>query len=190
MKIHPGLIGFDIDGVVADTMEAFLRLARRDYGIDSISAADITEFEVEDCLDLEPAVVENIFTRLMEEPVAAGLRPMAHAIDVLREFAAVAPLHFVTARPDRKPIEEWLKLELGPAAFTRVHLIAMGAHDKKADYIKGLGLRYFVDDRAQTCITLNDEGISPRVYSQPWNQGKHQLATVDSWQDIRKLCFS
>lgn len=189
MKIHPELIGFDIDGVVADTMEAFLRLAREDHGIDSISPADITEFEVEDCLDMEPAVVENIFTRLMLEPVTAGLRPMVHAVDVLQEFASVAPLSFVTARPDREPIEEWLRLELGQTAFSKVHLIAMGAHDKKTDYIKDLGLRYFIDDRAQTCITLHDEGISPRVYSQPWNQGKHKLATVDSWQDIRKLCF-
>ena len=85
MKIHPGRIGFDIDGVVADTMEAFIRLAREDHGVDSISPEDITDFEVEDCLEMDPAVMENIFVRLMVEPVAAGLRPMAHAVDVLQE---------------------------------------------------------------------------------------------------------
>ena len=30
-KIHPGVIGFDIDGVVADTASAFLRLASDKY---------------------------------------------------------------------------------------------------------------------------------------------------------------
>jgi uncharacterized HAD superfamily protein len=190
MMIPPALIGFDIDGVVADTMEAFLRLARDDHGINTISAEDITEFDVEDCLDLDPSVVDNIFTRLMEEPVAAGLRPMRHAIDVLREFAGVAPLHFVTARPQKGPIEAWLRRELGPAAFRQTRLIAMGRHDNKVQYVKNLGLRYFIDDRAQTCLDLSSEGITSMVYSQPWNRGKHNLATVRNWLDIRLLCFN
>jgi uncharacterized HAD superfamily protein len=189
MMIHPALIGFDIDGVVADTMEAFLRLARDDHGINTISAEDITEFEVEDCLDVDLSVVENIFQRLMKEPVAAGLRPMRYAVEVLREFAGVAPLHFVTARPQKDPIEEWLRQELGPAAFRQTRLIAMGKHDNKAQYVKNLGLRYFIDDRAQTCIDLSSEGITSMVYSQPWNRGKHNLATVRDWLDIRLLCF-
>ena len=189
MRIHPGSIGFDIDGVVADTMEAFIRLAREDHGVDTISPEDITDFEVKDCLEMDPTVTENIFIRLMAEPVAVGLRPMAHAIDVLREFAAVAPLHFVTARPDKEPIEEWLAKELGPEAFARVRLIAMGAHDRKATYIKDMGLSSFVDDRAQTCIALQHEGIRPMVYTQPWNRGKHDLETVDDWMAIRSLCL-
>ncbi len=189
MRIHPGRIGFDIDGVVADTMEAFIRLAREDHGVDSISPEDITDFEVEECLDLDPAVMENIFVRLMAEPVAAGLRPMAHAVDVLQEFATMAPLHFITARPDKGPIEEWLRAELGSEAFGRVRLVAMGSHDSKAAYIKDMGLSYFVDDRAQTCIVLQNEGITPMVYSQPWNRGKHELGTVDDWLAIRSLCL-
>jgi uncharacterized HAD superfamily protein len=189
VKIDPGLIGFDIDGVVADTMEAFIRLAREDHGVHSISPEDITDFDVEDCLDLAPAVMETIFVRLVNEPVAAGLRPMAHAVSVLREFACVAPLHFITARPDRGPIAEWLEAELGPEVFGRVHLVAMGAHDNKTEYIKDLGLEYFIDDRVETCIALHREGIAPWVFTQPWNRGKHDLPTVGDWMDIRALCL-
>lgn len=189
MKIHPGVIGFDIDGVVADTATAFIRLAREEYGLDTLSSADITEFEVEECLDVDPAVVDRIFATLMEEPVAAGLQPMEHAVDVLRKFAGVAPLTFITARPLRRPIEEWLQNVLGPDICGRTRLVAMGGHDKKGDYIKGMGLEYFIDDRAQTCIALHKEGITPVVYSQPWNRGKHNLRTVDNWLDIRDLCF-
>jgi len=189
LKIDPGLIGFDIDGVVADTMEAFIRLAREDHGVDTISPEDITDFDVEDCLDLAPSVMKNIFVRLMNEPVTAGLRPMAHAVSVLKEFARVAPLHFVTARPDREPIAEWLRFELGPDVFSRVRLVAMGAHDNKTEYIKDLGLEYFIDDRAETCIALHKEGISPWVYTQPWNRGKHDLKTVGNWMEVRALCL-
>lgn len=42
-KIDQNLIGFDIDGVVADTAEAFLRLARERHGIDEFSVEQITE---------------------------------------------------------------------------------------------------------------------------------------------------
>jgi len=188
VKIHPGLIGFDIDGVVADTMEAFIRLARDDYGINSISPEDITDFEVEDCLDMESSVVNEIFIRLMEEPVASGLRPMNHAVTVLLEFSKFGPLTFVTARPQKAPIEKWLKKNLYPAS-DKIRLTAVGEHDNKADAIEDMGLEYFVDDRAETCIYLQDKGIVPFVYSQPWNRGRHDLQTVGNWLEIRALSF-
>jgi len=188
MDIHPKTIGFDIDGVVADTMEAFIRLAADRYGV-TVDSEDITEFQVEDCLDMEQAVVDEIFGLLLEDPFAAGLQPMPCAVVVLREFAEIAPLTFITARPQRRPIEKWLEKWLGPDASAKTRLIATGEHDGKASYIKDMGLRYFVDDRAQTCIRLCKEGIAPFVFSQPWNRGKHHLPEVENWQAIRQLCF-
>ena len=65
----------------------------------------------------------------------------------------------------------------------------MGVHDNKTPYIKDLGLKYFVDDRLQTCEKLAREGITPLVYNQPWNMNGHNLQTVDDWQAIHSLCF-
>lgn len=189
MKIHPGLIGFDIDGVVADTAEAFIRIARDDYGINTISLADITEFEVENCLDLEPSIVNDIFARILAAPLASGLKPMPHAVPVLNELARLAPLTFVTARPHGRPVADWLQSFLEPDAFEKTRLVAMGEHDRKASYIKELGLKFFVDDRAMTCINLCREGLSPIVYNQPWNRGRHNLPMVDNWLEIRALCL-
>ncbi|MDG4475576.1 5' nucleotidase, NT5C type [Thiovibrio frasassiensis] len=189
MHIHPSRIGFDIDGVVADTMEAFIRLARSDYGA-RVRPEEITEFQVEDCLDLDPVMVETIFARLMEEPIACGLRLMSHARQVLSRFAEHGPLTFITARPQKKPIARWLKKELGPQVYGRVRLVATGEHDSKAVHIREMGLDFFVDDRAQTCLQLaREEGIQPIVYRQPWNQGKHDLPEVESWQTIQALCY-
>lgn len=187
-KIHPRLIGFDIDGVVADTMEAFIRIAWQDYRIE-VKPEDITAFQVEDCLDMDPSLVNDIFDRLLEDPVASDLKPMLYADRVLKEFAQVAPLTFVTARPQKKPIAQWLKSMLGEEIYKDVRLVATGEHDDKADHIKEMGLQYFVDDRAQTCTILENEGIIPIVYSQPWNYGKHDLQFVDNWLAIRELCF-
>ncbi len=193
MKIHnrinPGLIGFDIDGVVADTAEAFIRLANMDYGVDNISLEDITHFEVEDCLPMETEWIEEIFSRLMVAPIESGLIPMDGAVEVLGVLADLAPLTFVTARPHRKPIALWLEQVLGKKIFENARLVATGDHDGKADYIKELGLEYFVDDRAETCLALAEEGITPIVFHQPWNQGKHNLKTVLGWDCIRELCL-
>ena len=188
-KIHPGVIGFDIDGVVADTAGAFLRIARNKYNINSLSLEDITRFEVEDCLDIERQIVDDIFVSLLDEPLGSGLQPMEDAMDVLHKFAAQASLTFVTARPDKEPIAQWLQHFLKPGVYDDMRLIAMGEHDNKAGYIKNLGLQYFVDDRLQTCLMLADAGITPLVFDQPWNRHDHDLQTVDNWQAIHALCF-
>jgi uncharacterized HAD superfamily protein len=188
-KINPALVGFDIDGVVADTGGAFIRIAEEEYGINSITLDDITSFEVIDCLDVEPQIIEEIFNRLLDDPLTAGLLPMEDAIDVLHRFAEQAPLTFVTARPHKRPIARWLKHFLQPATFEKIRLVAMGVHDNKTSYIKDLGLKYFVDDRLQTCMMLAREGITPLVYSQPWNNNGHDLPSVNSWRSIHALCF-
>lgn len=187
-KIHPSRIGFDIDGVVADTAGAFIRLARDQYGLGEINPEEITAFQVEDCLDIDPDMVEQIFGHLLSNPLDYGLEPMPGAIEVLNELAATAPLTFITARPEKKPIEQWLKTYLNPKAGHSMRLVAMGEHDGKSFHIKDMGLRYFIDDRAETCVSLAAEGLYPYVFTQPWNRGRHRLPAVDDWLAIRELC--
>jgi len=138
-KIDPALIGFDIDGVVADTGGAFIRIAGTDYGINSITLDDITSFEVVDCLDVNQEIIDEIFSRLLDDPLTAGLQPMQNAVTVLQTFAEHAPLTFVTARPQEEPIARWLKHFLQPETFEKIRLVAMGEHDNKTSYIKNLG---------------------------------------------------
>ncbi len=188
MKIDPRLIGFDIDCVVADTMEAFIRLADQNHGL-TVTPEQITRFDVEKCLDIDPDIIDEIFTVLLVAPEESGLRPMKHAVEVLTELADYSSLNFITARPDPQPITSWLHAVLGPEVCEKVRLAATGEHDGKAEYINGMGLRYFVDDRARTCIQLAERGINPIVFQQPWNKGRHELPTVRSWLDVRSLCL-
>lgn len=187
--INPALLGFDIDGVVADTAEAFLRLAAQEYGRLELSLDDITEFEVAACLNMDESDIDAIFDRLLIDPLAESLRPMPYAPLVLAELARRAPLTFITARPLREPIDRWLHSTLSPTAYRKTRLIAMGEHDGKKEFIKNLGLLHFIDDRAETCQQLADADLSPIVFSQPWNRGRHQLPTVDNWLAIWRLCF-
>ncbi len=188
MNIHPGLIGFDIDGVVADTMEAFIRVARQDFGINSIRPDDITSFTVENCLSIKSSIINDIFQRLMEDPAACGLKPMHGAVEVLQDFSSRAPLTFITARPEKEPIHQWLVNHLGSETCHDMRLIATGEHDGKGEHAKSLGLKFFIDDRAETCAILKNEGINPFVYDQPWNRGAHAFPIVHDWLAVSKLC--
>lgn len=184
-EIHPGCIGFDIDCVVADTMEAFIRLAMDDYGI-KVLPEDITSFQVEECLAVSPRIIDEIFARLLSAPVENGLKPMPHAVAVLTEMSACAPLTFITARPDREPVARWLESIFVNDVSRNSRLVATGKHDGKAQYVRELGLHYFVDDRVETCVELAQSGISPIVFTHPWNRGRHTFATIDSWLDMKQ----
>ncbi len=185
--IHPGQIGFDIDCVVADTMEAFIRLADQEHNI-SIIPDEITDFTVENCLAMDPEIIDSIFLRLLDDPIKHKLLPMDNAVAVLEKFAHHAPLTFVTARPHRAPIFEWLEVILSPQIMSEARLVAMGDHNGKIDHIKELGISYFIDDRFETCEEIAAHGITAIVYNQPWNENRHNLPTVKGWAEIEALC--
>ena len=184
MKIQSQEIGFDLDGVIADTAEAFIRLACEEHAFCSFTLKDITSFQVEDCLDIPIPVVETIFDAILRNSLATGLQPMKGAVEVITEMTASAPVTIITARSLHQPVEDWLQHFFPAQVCTKIRLVAMGRHDDKARYIHEHKLRYFVDDRAETCLQLADAAITPLVFSQPWNQGKHDLQSVGSWQEI------
>ncbi|MEN8142167.1 MAG: hypothetical protein ABFQ82_01050 [Thermodesulfobacteriota bacterium] len=189
MRIPPNRIGFDIDGVVADTLEAFIRLAGSDYQIE-VSPPEITDFMVEECLNIDLEIIEDIFSKLLLDPLGTGLEPMDQALAVLEELAREAPLTFITARPQALPINDWLEHHLSPDAFAVTRLVATGDHDNKADHIRRLGISHFIDDRSETCNQLAlEKDITPIVYEQPWNMNKHRLTSVADWPSIKKLCL-
>lgn len=190
VQITPSHLGFDIDGVVADTTEAFIRLAAEDYDL-TIRPEELTSYMVEECLPISPLIIAAIFDRLLKAPVEIDLQPHPQAMAVLRELAKCAPLTFITARPDPIPITFWLEKHLAREAFSRARIVATGDHDDKMPHIRRFGLKYFVDDRPMTCNQLAIEpGITPIVYSQPWNRGRHSLTCVENWQEIKQLCLA
>ncbi len=188
-KINPELLGFDFDGVIADTAETFIRLACEKYGICTICKEDITNFEVEQCLELDQEMVNDIFTMVLLDSVGTGLKPMDGAIEVIGELTESAEVTVITARPCADPVHNWLEKMLPKSSLPRIRVVAMGGHDDKSRHIHDHGLRYFIDDRAETCIQLSEAGIQPFVFSQPWNENRHQLPVVNSWQEIRTLCL-
>lgn len=186
-KIAPGDIGFDLDGVIADTGAAFVKIACEEYGYCSFTLDDITNFDLQGCIDIPSGLVDRIFTDILLDSLATGLTPMDGAVEVLSELAEHSPVTVITARDRKKPVMDWLEEYFPSATVKVINLIAMGDHDDKLKYIKKHQLKYFIDDRAETCTMLAANNINPLVYSHPWNRERHSLPTVNNWTEIRNI---
>ena len=187
MKIDPESVAFDIDGVLADTMTLFLEIVRYEYNIDWIKYEDISSYRLEDCLKLDTGIIEEIITRIMDGDYTISLNPIPGAPDVLIRLARdYNPLLFVTARPYLGPIYDWVKsvLQLDSAS---IEIIATGSFIAKVTVLLDREISYFVEDRLETCFSLQESGIVPVLFKQPWNRERHPFLEISSWQELEAL---
>ena len=180
-------IGFDFDGVIADTAEAFIRLACTEYDYCSFTQEDITNFELENCLSIPRDLVEKIFTDILTDSLATKLKPMPGAVQCLERFASTSQVTIITARPLDNPVFDWLDRFFTKNAKENIRVVATGDHNDKIRHIHQHNLKFFIDDRAETCKQLVHENITPFVFTQPWNRDRHSLQTVANWEEIQAL---
>ncbi|MBT8375189.1 MAG: haloacid dehalogenase [Deltaproteobacteria bacterium] len=185
--IDPKSLAFDIDGVFADTMTLFLDIARDEYNINSIKYEDITNYMLEECLDIDTKTINEIIIRIMDGSHAAELKPLDGAVEVLTKIGRDhGALLFVTARPYIGQIQDWI-LKLLPLEPELIEIVATGNFEDKADVILSRGYSCFVEDRLDTCFLLKDAGIIPVLFKQPWNRGSHPFLEVDTWSELESM---
>ena len=180
-------LGFDFDGVIADTAEAFIRLACIEHGYCSFTQESITNFELEHCLDMPQSLIGKIFTDILNDSLGTGLRPMPGAVQSLERFTETGVVTIITARPVIQPVFDWLEHFLSRTTREKIRVVATGDHNDKVRHIHEHNLKFFIDDRAETCMQLAKETIFPFVFSQPWNRNRHDLPTVVDWHEIQAL---
>lgn len=186
MRISPNEIAFDVDGVFADTFQLFVAKARADYGY-RFEYEDITEYDFLKVLDMDEEESDSIVQTLIENPLECGVRPISGSVEVLTKLSVLAPLHFVTARPQRKPILDWVEHQLPDVDRERIRLEVTGVHTEKIPILLERGFKYFVEDRLETCPLLEQNGITPIVFEQPWNRKPHPYQVVKDWEEIAGL---
>ena len=185
--IDPTSVAFDIDGVIADTMALFLDIARKEYRVNGIRYEDITSYLLAECLDMDPALIDVILNRIMAGEYASPLQAISGSGAVLSRIAGYRnPLLFVTARPQTGPISKWM-CDLVRLAPETVQVVATGTFEGKANVLLESGIRFFVEDRLETCYHLKEEGIEPVLYRQPWNRESHPFKEVGDWQELENL---
>lgn len=186
--INPLELAYDVDGVVADTMAMFIQLARERYGLTHISKEDISEYDLYRCLDVDHRILDELICLTLDDEHTLCLPAEPHASDVLTELAQHGPLRFVTARIWSESIISWLHKTLPDVPCDNIQVIATGAPEAKLEILRNLGVRYFVEDRLETCRLLAQEGIQPLLFDQPWNRA-HSSAPfprIENWSRFRQ----
>ncbi len=186
MRIAPNEIAFDVDGVVADTFHLFVAKARSDYGC-RFEYEDITEYDFMKVLDIDAGVSDAIIQTLLDHPLESGLLPISGAVEVLSRLSLLAPLHFVTARSLKEPILDWVEHQLPEVDRNQIRLDVTGVHTEKIPVLLEMGFKYFVEDRLETCPLLEQNGITPILFEQPWNRKSHPYQVVRDWGEISTL---
>jgi uncharacterized HAD superfamily protein len=185
-KIPPRELAFDIDGVFADTFRVFVETAQKDYGV-RIEYEDITEYEFLSVIDMEEAVASEIIDRILSDPIRMGIEPMAGSVAVLSKLATRAPILFVTARPEKEAISAWVKQKLPEADSGLLRVEATATHLQKLPVLLNHGIRYFVEDRLDTCYLIEEAALVPIVFEQPWNKKTHPFCRVKNWGELASL---
>jgi uncharacterized HAD superfamily protein len=186
MKVSPTDIAFDIDGVFANTFCVFADWARRKYGY-RFQYQDITEYEFMKVVQMDQQISEKILRALLDFPLESGIKPMDGAVRVLTRLSGSGPILFVTARSGRAPILKWIRHYLPEVDTDYILVEATNTHEGKLPVLLKNRVRYFVEDRLDTCYLLRQASITPVVYDQPWNRKAHPFAVVRTWREISDL---
>jgi uncharacterized HAD superfamily protein len=184
--IRPEDLAYDIDGVVADTMEVFVRLARERYQLDWMSKECMVQYNLQACLGLDRQTLDDLICLTLDDEHTLEIPPMPGAPQVLTELSARSELRFVTARIWPESITEWIYRQLPAVPRTRIRVIATGSPDAKTEILRELGVHYFVEDRLETCRNLATQGFYPLLFDQPWNRSANgEFPRIMNWEQLR-----
>lgn len=186
MHISPSSIAFDFDGVIADTFRLFVRMAREDYHYE-FNYEDITDYEFLKCIRMDRQHAREIIEVLTNDPHEIDLFPNYGADSVLARMTSLSPLLVVTARPLSVPIELWFRRHIPEIDPGCLKVEATGVNTAKLEVLRKNSITHFVDDRLDTCRMLQDAGITPIVFAQPWNRKPHPFTAVETWEELAAL---
>ncbi|MCU0576942.1 MAG: haloacid dehalogenase, partial [Desulfobacterota bacterium] len=164
----------------------FVRMARENYNYD-INYDDITDYEFLKCIRMDRQHALEIIEVLTHDPHEVDLFPNYGADSVLIRMSSLSPLLVVTARPLSDPVALWFKRHIPQIDRRCIKVEATGVNTAKLEVLKGNSITHFVDDRLDTCHMLQEAGITPIVFTQPWNRRPHPFHAVNTWEEIATL---
>jgi len=184
--IEPLELAFDIDGVVADTMAVFVRLAHEHYGFTWLTKEDLRQYDLRACLNVDPEIVDELICLTLDDEHTQQIPPVDGAVAMLTKLARHGPLRFVTARIWPDSIIRWLHQTLPEVDSCRIEVFASGLPEAKCGILRELKVRYFVEDRVETCKLLSQSGIQPLLFDQPWNRVPEAAAfpRIEKWSQL------
>jgi uncharacterized HAD superfamily protein len=161
------MLGFDIDGVVANFNEVFRQVVLDKTGIDT-NHLDQSRFELkipgQSQEEITAMVNESINRFVFEmQPYPGAVEAIWRLWDQTRE-----PINFITARKliTEEATKRWLD-EYIIAPYTLANNIRSA---EKAEYLKEHGYTHYIDDRYRTVQQVKEHVPYTFLMDRPWNQ--------------------
>lgn len=191
------VIGFDVDGVVAEFVRPYIKLLNSlsDLQLPDASYDYPTTWDFAERAGVEARDIKEAWRQITTTSFFANLLPMNGARSVLRTLKCLEHeghnVYFITARPGpeaKVQTEAWLDVW----GFSRATVLIAA---EKGPLAKALKLDYFVDDKPENCLDVYHAIPTCAVYmnDQPYNREgpagfkvKSAWVAVDKiWEDIR-----
>ncbi|MEM3452129.1 MAG: hypothetical protein QW835_00685 [Candidatus Hadarchaeum sp.] len=173
------MIGFDIDGVLADSFFLVREMAKTDFGVDLLNHLNGYHISVPGL----STVQVKLYYRTILQFYYKRISPYPDAIDLMRQFKN-RKVNLITSRQPslRKETERWLRENL------KINNYQLFFSERKIEEVLTLGLKFFVEDRLATANDL--AGVLELVFlpNRPWNIGREtakNVVRIDSLLEIK-----
>ena len=185
-------IGFDIDNVILDFTEAFLRTASDKFGIlKKAKYSDVTRYAFYECLDISRDKCFEIVDYVLDNPFECKIKAVPGAIKVLTDLSKYTPLIFVTARKEKfKKTTKKSVYSILPDVDKSKIIIEHCKGSEKHLILDKLEVNFFIEDRTKNCRILNEKGIKTYLVNKPWNnktRPNDSFTRIDTWEEIYNL---
>ena len=185
-------IGFDIDNVILDFTEAFLRTASDKFGIlKKAKYSDVTRYAFYECLDISRDKCYEIVDYVLNNHFECNVRPIKGSVEVLTTLSKDMDLVFVTARKNifKQQTKKLIYHTLPDVDKSKITIIHESG-SKKYKILNDLNIEGFIDDRSKNVRILNENNIDAYLFNRPWNaktRSDDSFERIDTWKEIYNL---
>lgn len=173
-------IGIDIDGTVTSPSSLIPYINKKFER--NLTLDHLTQYDLASLLKIEPKEFQEWYQTVEAEiyensPIVDG------ALEVLKKWAEVADLYFISARP--KSVLEVTKAWLVKEGVPHHHIELIGSHHK-VETAKRLGVSLFLEDKHDNAVDISNEcGIPVILFSTPYNQDPipDSVLRMSSWEE-------
>ena len=188
----------DVDDVVSQTTECYVRIVKEEFNRD-VAFEDLTTFDLRVSFNLTENEFRYFFDLVHEHELLAGYDPVDGAVDTLREWKAKGHrIDIVTGRPTsaREVTLDWLSRNKVPFDnFIMVDKYNRPGNDLSIAITKAeLAERPYdlaVEDSGEMAQFLAREmGVKTALMTWPWNlncPGHDKIFRCGSWAEVARL---
>jgi 5'(3')-deoxyribonucleotidase len=190
------IVAFDLDEVLANTLQAFLTFYNAAHGthasVEKCFSSDWAEY-----LCLSQSAITAIIRDFTLSECGATIAPVPGAVEAVRELSAIGELHIVTSRwgalVDITPA--WIERHF-PNQFAAVHYSKTShsvplneSGQSKAAICKAIGAEVIIEDCSRHSLDCLSHGVNVLLMDRPWNRDfeDSRILRVRSWSGVPEM---